>query len=318
MNGFINKIEAAKTIAITGHLRPDGDCVGSCLGLYNYIIDNYKDKIVKVYLQEFSPDFMFLNGANAISHELDDMIYDLCIVLDSGDIDRTADFIKYFDSAKDTAVVDHHISNTGYGNFCYVKPDASSASEAICDLIDIAKISSRGAECFYLGIVHDTGVFKHSNTTKRAMCLAGELIEKGARPHFVIDETFYKKTYVQNQLLGRALLESFLMMDGQVIVSVLKKNVFDFYNATSVDCDGIVDQLRITAGVDVAVFIYETAVDEYKVSMRSNVIVNVSEIATMFGGGGHIRAAGVSIKGNIYDIINNITKQISKQLNEAK
>lgn len=318
MKDFIKEIEAANSIAITGHIRPDGDCVGSCLGLYNYIIDNYNDKKVTVYVQEFSKDFLFLNGAYDVKHQVDNCTYDLCIVLDCGDVDRTGEFIKYYNESPRTVCVDHHISNKGFGDLCYVDNEACSASEAICKLININKLSQCSAECFYLGIVHDTGVFKHSNTTKSAMSMAGELIERGARPHFVIDETFYKKTYIQNQLLGRALLESFLALKGNCIISVLKKNVFDFYNASSMDCDGIVDQLRITAGVDVAIFIYEITDGEYKISLRSNNIVDVSKISCCFGGGGHIRAAGFSMSGNKYDIINNILKHIEQQLDGAK
>ncbi len=314
MNDFLRKIEEAKSISILGHMRPDGDCVGSSLGLYNYIVDNYIDKRVQVYLQEFSKDFMFLNGAPLVKHAVDEEQYDLCIVLDSGDLDRVGEFVCYFQRAKTTICVDHHISNLGFGDLCLVNTEACSTSEALCKLIDREKLSQLSAEAFYLGIVHDTGVFKHSNTTKSAMTIAGELIEKGARPHFVIDETFYQKTFIQNQLLGRALLESFLMMDKKIIVSVLRKSIFDFYEATSMDCDGIVDQLRITAGVEVAIFIYESDTSNYKISLRSNGLVNVSSIACSFGGGGHIKAAGFNMTGNIYDIINNITKHIEAQL----
>lgn len=317
MDAFIKEIEAANSIVIVGHIRPDGDCVGSCLGLYNYIIDNYENKKVQVYLQEFSKSFSLLNGVDNVLHELDDNTYDLCIALDSGDIDRLGEFVKYYNEAARTICVDHHISNTGYGDLCYVYADRSSASESICTLIDMDKLTKNSAECFYLGIVHDTGVFKHSNTTKDTMCIAGALLEKGARSNIVIDDTFYKKTYIQNQLLGRSLLESFTMLEGRCIVAVLKKSVFDFYNATSMDCDGIVDQLRITEGVEVAMFVYESSKDTYKISLRSNSIVNVSEIASEFGGGGHIRAAGFSLSGNIFDIINNVVLHIDKQLDEA-
>ncbi len=317
MDTFIKEIEAANSIVIVGHIRPDGDCVGSCLGLYNYIIDNYGDKKVRVYLQEFSKSFSLLNGVDKVLHELDNNTYDLCIALDSGDIDRLGEFVKYYNEASKTVCVDHHISNTGYGDVCYVYADKSSTSEAICTLINMDKLTKNSAECFYLGVVHDTGVFKHSNTTRETMCIAGALLEKGARSNVIIDDTFYKKTYIQNQLLGRALLESFTMLEGRCIVAVLKKSVFDFYNATSMDCDGIVDQLRITEGVEVAMFIYESARDTYKISLRSNSVVNVSEIASEFGGGGHIRAAGFSLSGNIFDIINNIVLHIDKQLDEA-
>ena len=204
MNDLIREIENADSIAITGHINPDGDCIGSTLGMYNYITSNYPDKRVQVYLQEFSDVFMFLNGASEVKHETDDETYDLFMSLDCGDPDRFTPFAQYYETANRTLCIDHHISNKGFGDVCYVEPQACSAAEAIFKLLDEDKINQPCAEALYMGIVHDTGVFKHSNTTRSAMTIAGILIEKGARPSFVIDETFYKKTLTQNKLLGYA------------------------------------------------------------------------------------------------------------------
>ena len=134
----------------------------------------------------------------------------------------------------------------------------------------------------------------------------------------IIDDTFYSKTYVQNQILGRALLESVLFYDGKCIFSVVKKDEFEFYNISSSDLDGIVEQLRITKGVECAIFLYETAPLEYKVSLRSKDLIDVSKIATYFGGGGHKRAAGFCAKGTVYDVINNISEQIELQFEKEQ
>lgn len=129
----------------------------------------------------------------------------------------------------------------------------------------------------------------------------------------IIDETFYQKTFVQNQLLGKALLKSELYEKGQIIFSYLSEEDFKDLQASTSDSDGIIDQLRITKGVEAAVFLYPIK-DGYKVSMRSNETVNVSEIAKSHGGGGHIRAAGCSVKGNLQDVKNMIINDITKQL----
>ena len=313
MNDFIREIEAADSIAILGHIRPDGDCVGSTVGLYNYIVSNYK-KRVQIYLEEFSKEFLMLKNADKIKHETDDETYELCIVCDCGDLDRTGDFVKYYENAKRTICVDHHISNTGFGDVCYVDVDACSAAEAIFKLIDADRINTDTAECLYMGIVHDTGVFKHSNTTFNAMNTAGILIEKGARPHVVIDETFYKKTFVQNKLLGLALTKAVLFADGKIINSVLTSKDFESVGATSLDTDGIVDQLRITEGVETAFFMYQTGTDTFKISLRANNIVDVSRIACSHGGGGHIKAAGFSMTGDPEVIVAAIVDEISSQL----
>lgn len=315
MNDFIREIEAANRIVILGHKRPDGDCVGSCLGIYNYIYDNYKEKEVDIYLEDFKKEFMFLRGADKILHEKQDKVYDLCISVDSGDLDRHGDFVSYFHEAKRTMCVDHHISNVGFGDVCFLKTDCCAAAEAIYTLVDEDKIGQECAECLYLGIVHDTGVFKFSNTTKRAMEIAGALIEKGARNTLVIDGTFYKKTFKQNKILAKALDAAFTMFDGKVIVSCLTKDVFDELNATNIDTDGVVDALRITDGVECALWMYEyPQKGKFKCSLRSNSVVNVNLIACALNGGGHVRASGCEAEGDKDTIILKIADLMKEQL----
>ncbi len=318
MNQYLQAIEEAQTIVILGHVRPDGDCVGSCTGMYNYIIDNYPGKQVDIYLGAFDDKFLFLRGADTICHEVrPDRSYDLCLALDCASTDRFGEFSVYYETAKKKVAIDHHASNPGYGDICLVRPEASAACEAIYGILERDKISKYCAESLYLGIVHDTGVFKHSNTTKETMCVAGDLIALGANPQKTIDDTFYSKTHMQNQILGQALLNSHMELDGQCIVTCLRKEVFDHYHASSVDVDGVVDQIRITRGIEVAVFYYEYEPDVYKFSLRSNEKVDVSKIALTHEGGGHIRAAGFSLAGEQSQVEAEVLEQIRQALNEA-
>lgn len=318
MNQYLQAIAEAQTIVILGHVRPDGDCVGSCTGMYNYIIDNYPGKQVDIYLGAFDDKFLFLRGADTICHEVrPDRSYDLCLALDCASTDRFGEFSVYYETAKKKVAIDHHASNPGYGDICLVRPEASAACEAIYGILERDKISKYCAESLYLGIVHDTGVFKHSNTTKETMCVAGDLIELGANPQKTIDDTFYSKTHMQNQILGQALLNSHMELDGQCIVTCLRKEVFDHYHASSVDVDGVVDQIRITRGIEVAVFYYEYEPDVYKFSLRSNEKVDVSKIALTHEGGGHIRAAGFSLAGEQSQVEAEVLEQIRQALNEA-
>lgn len=313
---FIEKIEGADTIAIGGHVRPDGDCVGSCMGLFGYLADHYPEKKVCVYLEEIPEAFDYLKIDEAMSEKADK--YDLFIALDCGSIDRLGEAQEIFEKAVDTVCVDHHISNTNFAKENIVKANASSTCEILCELLPMDKIGTFSATAFYTGIIHDTGVFKHSNTSKKTMETAGNLVEKGIPFGKIIDESFYMKTYRQLQIMGRCLLESIRVMDGRCIVSVVTKQMMDFYGAKSSDLDGIIDELRTTQGVEVAVLLSEKEPLEFKVSMRSNQIVDVSKIAVFFGGGGHVRAAGCTIKGSSYDVINNLTEHIEKQLNQGK
>ena len=149
------------------------------------------------------------------------------------------------------------------------------------------------------------------------MRAAAALMEKGIDFTKIITETFDEKTYAQNQVLGRALLESFLFMDGRCIVSYVTKEEMNFYQVKAKHLDGIVSQLRLTKGVEVAMFLHETEAQKFKVSLRSKGKVDVSRIAQYFGGGGHVRAAGVTMQGSSHDVINNITEQIAVQLDKG-
>lgn len=307
-------IETADKIAIIGHIRPDGDCIGSNLAMYNYITDNYPDKTVDVYDEPCSPTFKLLSGYRKIKHEPSGDRYDLAISIDVSEINRLGKFLDTYNSAISTVCIDHHISNTGFGDLCYIVPQASSACEVMCDLIDMDKVSEKTASCLYLGIVHDTGVFKYSSTTRKTMELAGLLVEKGAHPEIIIDETFYKKTYKQNQLLAKAIFKAELAMSGKFISCRLNNADFKEFKCTSMDTEGIVEQLRLTDGVEVAMLCYQIARKKYKYSFRSKTVVDVNVIASHFGGGGHVRAAGFESTEDYDKILETVTQMIEEQL----
>lgn len=314
MNEFISSIEAADSIAITGHIHPDGDCIGSCLGLRQYILDNFPEKTVAVYLESPAPEFQFLSGAGSIRQEAEAVRYDLFFVLDCSSLDRIEPFISMYENAAKTFCIDHHISSKGIGQEYILKPQSSATCEVLYELFDSDHISLDCAYCLYTGIVHDTGVFKHSNTTKQTMEYAGDLISKGINTSKVIDKTFYQKTFTQNRVLGQALLNSCLYEDGQVILSYLTGEEMKQLAAGSGDTNGIIDQLRVTKGVEAAVFLYALDADTYKVSMRSNGKVNVAAISEEFKGGGHVRAAGFSMKADLAEVTETVLSRIQKQL----
>ena len=310
----------AKSIVIAGHVRPDGDCIGSCTALYLYLLQN-KEQLgfdrIDVYLESFGNEFNLLNGVNEIKHSYEsEHQYDVFISVDCAAQDRLGNALKYFQTAKKTINIDHHISNQGFAMVNHIVADASSTCEVLYTLMEEAIITKDIASALYVGIIHDTGVFKHSNTTEQTMQIAGRLISKGINTSTLIDESFYTKTYLQNLILGRCLMRSMLILDKKVVFSSISRKMLSHYGAVSSDLDGIIDQLRVTKGTEVAIFIYETDFHEFKVSMRSNGEVNVSKIAVHFGGGGHIKAAGCTMRGSVHDVINNLTPHIEAQLKE--
>ncbi len=311
---LIKECENAERIGISGHIRPDGDCVGAVLGLWQYLKKCLPDAEVKVFLEKPAEIFSGLKGFGEIISDFpEEKPFDVYFALDCG-AERLGGAEKYFRAAAKTINIDHHISNPGTGMINHIRPQVGSTCELIYDLTDRSKLDCDMAMAIYTGIIHDTGVFQYSNTTPETMRKAADLISFGFDFPRLIQETFYMKTYVQAQIMGRALMESIRFLDGRCIVSVVEKKTMDFYNVNAKDMDGIVSQLRNIEGIDCAIFMYQTDVLEYKVSMRSSEKVNVARIASFFGGGGHARAAGCTMKGTFYDCVNNLSLHIEESL----
>lgn len=318
MKKINSELKEAKTIAIGGHVRPDGDCVCSVMALYRYLKKELPQAEVDVYLEEPPAPFRVLEGIEDIKSEFNtEKIYDIFIALDCND-ERLGDALSIFRRARKRINIDHHISNTGSGDVNIVEPERSSTAELLYDLMEPELVDEEIAKAIYIGIAHDTGVFRYSNTSVHTMQIAAELLKFGFDFSTLIEETYYEKTYFQTQIMGRAILGSVRFMDDRCIVSMVSRRMMEFYCVTPKDLDGIVNQLQGVKGVDCAIFMYETGTLEYKVSMRSNGTVDVSKVAVKFGGGGHVRAAGCMMNGTYHDNINNLSREIAAQLKERE
>ncbi len=311
------ELQGVKSVAIAGHIRPDGDCVGSCLGTYNYISAYYQDVEVDVYLEPIPNKFKFMQGADKILTPGDKkMDYDLFIVLDCGDANRLGDAISYFEHAKKTLCIDHHVSNQSFADKNYIVPEASSTSELIYNTMDETKVTKDIAECIYTGIVHDTGVFQFSCTSRSTMEIAGKLMESGIDYSKIIDETFYEKTYLQNKIMGQALLKSRFYEKERCIASVITKEEMEEFGVFPKQLDGIVNQLRVTKGAEVAIFLYGLEEGSYKVSTRcKGDEVDLSIIAMKYQGGGHKKAAGFTMDGSDpWTLVEQIVADVMSQI----
>lgn len=314
---LLEQLDKASNIAIGGHIRPDGDCVGAVLATYLYLKKMLPEAKVTAYLEQPTDIFNGIKGIDEISTSIDGAVDpDVFIVLDCTK-DRLGFSESLYDRATKTLNIDHHISNTGCADVNLVVPEASATCEVLYDVIGKEGMDENIAKALYIGIIHDTGVLQYSNTSPKTMRIVADIMEYDLDFSDIIQKTFYEKTYIQTQILGRALLESFRFMDGQCVVCAVSKKDMNFYGVTSKDLDGIVNQLINIKGVECAIFMYETGVLEYKVSMRSKGKVDVSQISVLFGGGGHVRAAGCTLNGTMHDVVNNLSRHIEKQLLEA-
>ena len=317
MNKISSYLENVQSVGIAGHVNPDGDCVGSTAAMYLYLKENHPELSVDLYLETVQPEFLFLKDICEYKSTYEETEpYDLFISIDTSTKERIGVAGDAFARAKKTICIDHHVSNLGYADINHILPEASSASEVVYGILEEDKISKFTAEALYLGIVHDTGVFQYSSTSPETMRTAAKLMEKGIDFTRIVEETFCQKTYLQQQILGRTLLESIRLIDGKCIVGIVTQKIMDFYGVTKQDLNGIVAQLRQTKGVEVAMLVYEIGFQEYKVSLRSNTYVDVNAIASVFGGGGHVRASGCTMHGRPYDVVNNLTYHIEKALKE--
>lgn len=308
-------LEGKMSVGIAGHVRPDGDCVGSTLAVYNYIRTYYPQVDVRLYLEPIPNIFKFLKNASEIRNEYtDEIVFDLFIAEDCGDTGRLGQAAGYFEGAKHTFCIDHHVSNQAFADDNYIYPDASSTCELVFELMDEDKITKEIAECLYTGMVHDTGVFQYSCTSARTMNIAGILMEKGIDYSKIIDDTFYTKTYNQNRIMGLALVNSKLYLDGRCIVATITQAQMAEYDVLPKHLDGIVSQLRVTKDVKVAVFIYENEDGSYKASFRVNGDFDAASLAMKFGGGGHVKAAGCTMQGKLDDIVTELVKEIGTRL----
>lgn len=312
------EIKGAKTIGIGGHIRPDGDCVGSCMALYLYLKKCAAPGTeVSVYLEAVPDIFDEIAGVSEIQKAEAAEAPEVFFALDC-ESSRLGDAQRLFEGAGKRINIDHHISNQGCGMVNYVDPQASSTSELVYRLLDHTRMDAEIAKAVYIGMIHDTGVFQYSNTSPETLRAAADLIGYGFDFSGLIERTFYEKTYVQDQIMGRALLESILFLHGKCIVSAVDRKLMQFYHATPQDLDGIVSLLRNTRGVECAIFMYETDIMQYKVSLRSTDKVDVAKIASYFGGGGHKKAAGCMMSGTFHDVVNNLSLHIEKQLQEEE
>lgn len=313
-NKFINiknKILESQKIIVTAHINPDGDAIGAAISLTLTLKKMKKE--CKIVLQDNYPNFVkFLNTLDNIeiydSNKKYD--YDLIICVDSASKDRVGEVAQLF--KKDCVInIDHHISNTMYGDLNCVE-NISSTSELIYNFIKFLniEIDIDMAEALYLGIVNDTGNFTHDNVTENTFLMASELKKIGVNNSKIIREFFNTKSYASLKLLGKALENSNFIEEKKLIYSFISKEDLDKENGKKEDTEGIVERLLSYSEAEISLFLREDEKGVIKGSMRSKYDEDVNKIAQIFGGGGHIKAAGFTTTLSYDKIVEKIIKNL--------
>ncbi|MGN0298681.1 MAG: bifunctional oligoribonuclease/PAP phosphatase NrnA [Lachnospiraceae bacterium] len=293
LNEELSKVE--KTVGISGHVLPDGDCVGSCLALANYIRDNFPHLKVDVYLEKFDKKLNTLPGADTVLYENQGKKqYDLYVALDCSVKRRLAVGGEYFDTAKKTICIDHHVSNEGYGDIFVLDGKASSAAEVLYQLFDPEMVSINTASCIYTGIVHDSGAFRFSNVSAKTMRIAADLLEKGVDASGIINS--FLETSLQHQRLnGIAFQKVQLYNQGKFVYVYLTMEDYQTCGLETDEHVNVVGLLRDLEGVECSAFLLQVNEHKHKLSMRSRTYVDVNQVCALLGGGGHIHAAGATL-----------------------
>ena len=315
LDNILEEIKNAETILILAHESPDGDAVGSCLAMKLAL-----EKLGKkpdVIMEKVARVFDFLPSREEIKEQSDIENYDLVISLDCATLPRLVGN-KYFENAKKTIVIDHHGSNQMYGDINFVNPVSPACCQILVGMfqyfnIDIDKDLGT---CLLTGIITDTGGFKYSGVTVETFEFASELLEKGVKIHEIYKKVLDTKTKANFELTRLAMDRMEFLEDGRVTFTYINNEDLKKVNAEDGDHEGLVQIGRDIEGVEVSVFIRQKEDDEntYKISMRSNSYVNVSDVCLMFSGGGHERAAGATIQGDVKTIKEKIIKELHKVL----
>lgn len=301
------KILSSKKIGITYHASPDGDAVGSALALLIGLRALNKDAYI-ISKDVISENLTFLPLSEEIDGKIDAPSEEttMVVVLDCGSYERISANLKGYKG--NIINIDHHISNDYYGDENYVDVTAAATAEIVFELLEIMQIkfdenndfSKQIGKCIYTSLVTDTGAFRHSNVTARTHKIASRLKEVGVNNTNIYQNLFDNKSFEKVRLIGKALNNMELMLDKRVALIQVRQKDLDELKIVSEDTSDIISFGLQIKGVEVAVLIKEIEIGT-KVSLRSKTDFDVRKIAEDLGGGGHIKAAGITLKGSRID-----------------
>ncbi|MGL4628939.1 DHH family phosphoesterase [Cetobacterium sp.] len=308
-----DKIEQSSNIIIAGHINPDGDTVGAGLALLLGLENKYPNKRIDFVLQDSVPkNISFLKGTEKIK-KIEDIVnpnYDLAIFVDSATVERVGKVERLMGDAFKINI-DHHISNPKYGDINIVE-DISSTSELMHSILkglDI-EITLEMGEAIYLGLVNDTGNFAHSNVTNKTFLVASELMRLGVNNNKIVNDFFKTKSLQRMKVLGKALSEMKFIQDKNLMYFNLSYEGLKNLDAIKDDTEGVVEELLNYSDSEVSLFLREDETGKIKGSMRSKHDIDVNKIAGIFGGGGHIKAAGFTTELSPDEILKRVVENL--------
>ena len=312
-------IRRSRSICIAGHMRPDGDCVGSQLGL-TYALRNEGKKVVCWNEDPIPQKYEFLDPDRIFRKPRAGSKFDCVIATDAASFERLGAVSACITERKVLINIDHHESNTRYADLNWVSAREPSTGELVFRLLKVAKwpITKPIANCLFTAVSTDTGSFQYPSTQPGTYHVAGELVHRGADLSKICDEVYQSYPLSRARLLQHIYTHFRLTYHDQIAYFWLKKSDFARTGTTSADSEGLIDHIRAIAPVIVACVFEEVGPELTRVSLRSkSKLVNVNEIAAIFGGGGHPAAAGARIPGKPLTAQRRLLAAIAKALDSA-
>ncbi len=322
---IIQKLKKSSRLLLASHANPDGDAIGSLLAL-GLALDALGKKVTLYNESPLPVVYRFLPGVERIQHLIEtDCTYDAAVILDCASLERVGAAAERIGKFQTVINIDHHYTNTGFGQLHQVAPSACATAEIVYQLIKTlgAPIDRKIASCIYTGILTDTGSFRFSNTNRAAFLICDEMLGRGVKPELIAQHVYGTYSLGRIKLLNMALDSIEITSNGELAMMVVTEEMMRETNTHPCDADGLINYARSIETVKLAAMIQEQTPkyqdprrpDGFHVSLRSNGTVDTAAIAGMFGGGGHFTAAGfqlgiplAEVKKRLYDIGENLAR----------
>jgi len=316
---IIQAIRESRSACVVGHIRPDGDCIGSQLALALALKNEGKE--VTCWNEDLVPDKLaFLDSHKMFEQPEAGRKFDCVIATDCASFERLGTVRDCIEERKVFINIDHHTSNTRYADLNWVSSKEPSTGELIYRLLKTAKwpITRPIADCLFTAVSTDTGSFQYASTTPATFNVASHLVERGADLDRISQEVYQSYPLARVQLLRHVYNKFHLTHDGRTAYFWLKKRDYTRTGAQRDDSEGLIDHIRAIEGVIVACVFEEMEPELTRISLRSkSAEVDVNQIAGQFGGGGHSAAAGARIPGKPIAVQRRILNTIKKALNST-
>jgi phosphoesterase RecJ-like protein len=311
-------IENNNEFLIISHVNPDGDATSSSCAIA-WLLSKLGKTYTIANMDRFPQRFSYIKGYDKLLtyHDLEKLpLFTNVIAVDCADFNRFGELNLRFDSSVTLVNIDHHATNIGYGHLNLIDTSAAATAQIIYEWIKYFEVpfDENIAKCIYTGLLTDTGGFRYQNTTPKVLAIASELLSFGVNPTDIARISLETITTSHVAMLQRALQTLVIHPSGKIAHVVCSLEALQHTSATADDLDGIVRYPVNIQGVEVGILFKQLSDYSFKVSFRSNDWVDVARIASRFGGGGHVRAAGCTIEGSLDNVVDLVIQAVELEI----